>query len=97
MPNPHAEGASKSMNKTIAEIEDVLAGWQLGPTNSPLRQKLRSRISQLGQTWFRRGFRRGCIESNRPQNKSKKRISYDARRDFFDGRQRPVKVSWLKR
>jgi hypothetical protein len=97
MPNPKAEGSSKSLNKTIAEIDTALAGLALGPTNSLLRRKLRSRISHLVREGFRRGFRRGCIESNKPQSKSKKRISYDAHRDFFDGRQRPVKVSWRKR
>jgi hypothetical protein len=82
MPNPKAEGSSKSLNKTIAEIDTALAGLALGPTNSPLRRKLRSRISHLVREGFRRGFRRDCIESNKPQSKSKKRISYDAHRDF---------------
>jgi hypothetical protein len=78
-------------------FDTALAGLALGPANSPLRRKLRSRISHLVREGFRRGFRRGCIESNKPHSKSKKRISYDAHRDFFDGRQRPVKVSWRKR
>ena len=95
--NPHAEGASKSLIKTIRELEDVLAGIGLGPTRSALRSELRSKVGQLAQRWFRRGFRRGCIETNRlakSSGKLPKKISYDARRDFFDGRKQPVSVKW---
>src|SRR5258707_7041764 len=72
--NPKAEGASQSLNKTIREIEDALSGFNLGTTTSPLRAKLRSRISHLARYWFRRGFKRGCIESNKSRRSSKQTI-----------------------
>jgi hypothetical protein len=95
--NLHAEGASKAINKTITEIEDVLAGLVLSPAGSGLRNDLRLTIAKLAQHWFRRGFRRGCIEAHRSKTasgKPPKPVIYDARRDFFDGRKRPVNVRW---
>jgi hypothetical protein len=97
--NPHAEGASKALNKTISEIEAVLAGAPLLPTASGLRDELRATISKYAQYWFRRGFRRGCIVAHRGwknTGKFPKKSTYDARRDFFDGRKRPVNVSWKR-
>jgi hypothetical protein len=96
--NTKVEAASKSLNKSIGEIEKVLAGLPLPSTNSVLRRKLRSQISQLAQYWFGRGFRRGCIETHEVMKQPKKiKIAYDARRDFFDGRKRPVSVTWKAR
>lgn len=97
MPTLHAAGASKSLNKTISEIEAVLAGAGIPPTASPLRKNLRSAISKLAQNWFRRGFRRGCIETHgvwKGTGKFPREVTYDARRDFFDGRKQAVRVSW---
>jgi hypothetical protein len=93
MANPHAEGASKSLILTISEIEAVLAGAGIPSTTSVQRAKLHATISKFAGSWFRRGFKRGCIEAHRDwkgTGKFPNKVSYDARRDFFDGRKRPV-------
>jgi hypothetical protein len=96
-PPGYVEGASASLTLSMEEIEAVLGGIVLGPPGGPLRKELRAKISELSKRWFRRGFRRGCIETQRDwkaTGKFPKKVTYDARRDFFDGRKRPVNVSW---
>jgi hypothetical protein len=98
--NPQAEGASKSLILIAREIDDFLAGLGIQPTSSGLRKQYRLILSKFGAHWYRRGFRRGCLESQRTFTKTgrfPKKVAYDARRDFFDGRKRPVTVSWTKR
>jgi len=99
MANPHAKGASKSLKLSAKELNDFLAGLGVSPATSDLRMKYRSILSKFGAFWLRRGFRRGCIETHRvwkDSGKFPKKVTYDARRDFFDGRKRPVKVSWKR-
>ena len=90
--NDYIEGASASLRATISEIEKFLAGNQLPPTKN-LRRKLRVSIEDLAKKWFRRGFRRGCIEMHKA-GKLRKELRYDANRDFYSGKKIPVTVKW---
>lgn len=64
MPNPHAEGASKSLKKTISEIMTHLGDTGNQP-NDGLRDFLREKIGDLSERWFKKGFNRGHKESLR--------------------------------
>jgi len=64
MPNPSAEGASKSLNKTITEVMKFLEDSGDRP-NAGLRPFLHEKIGDLAERWYRRGFSRGHIQSRK--------------------------------
>src|SRR5947209_2906028 len=92
--NPHAEAASKSLNKTIGEIEAFVLGDEVPPPQGVLRPFLHSKLADLAEKWFRVGFRRGCIEARREWRLNnggfRKEITYDGTRELFAGQQRKI-------
>jgi hypothetical protein len=90
----YIQGASASLRATISEIETVLAGNSLSPTGARLRAEMRGSIEDLAKKWFRRGFRRGCIEMHNNGKPRPKKIEYNASRDFYSGAKKPVTVKW---
>lgn len=60
--------AATSINKTLTDIESILAGEELSPHfNAKLRIKLRNALLEafeaVGQSWYRKGFNRGHREA----------------------------------
>ena len=55
------EGASRSLNKTIRELEDILAGNCVRPTGK-MRRALHRLMRDYGEHWLRLGFARGIEE-----------------------------------
>lgn len=52
------EGAAASIQKTIAELKDILAGEEV-EIRGKLRTKLHNLIEDLAVKWFVKGWRRG--------------------------------------
>ncbi len=89
-----ARGASKAINKTIKEIDAILAGEELIPVMG-LRRKLRRDIYQaletLSERWYKRGFNRGHIESFERFDRTgsvPRKLTKTVRREFVRNRGR---------
>jgi len=93
MAKNYAGGASASLNETISEIMKFLKATEPRP-NAALRDFLREKIGDLGERWYKRGFNRGHRESHKQTRKGKvpRTLRYDARRKFFRGNRRAVRL-----
>ncbi len=93
----HAAGASKSLTKTIREIEDYLQDVKVQIPKGVLRSNLHRKLADLAEKWMKRGFRRGCIELEKEFKVTRrfpKKISYDCSRELFSGQERLIEVKW---
>jgi hypothetical protein len=93
-----AQGRSEALNKTIGEIMNFLGdnAKRPGGTGADLRGFLREKLGDLGEYWYKRGVRRGRIESYdewKTTGKLSKRFRYKGTRQFFDGDQRSFRVT----
>lgn len=63
MPGTDVEGASSSINKTIAELESFLVSSRFPPTKSQRRAELHAQLCEvltvISKRWYRKGFKRG--------------------------------------
>jgi hypothetical protein len=99
MKNEHAAGASKSLKKTTKVIMKFLKDRGDRP-QSGLRDFLHEKLGDLAVKWYRRGFKRGHIESDKQFDDGKvpRTLRYDATREFFTGEERTVNLkSTLKK
>lgn len=90
-------GAAKSLNKTITEIEAFLQTGRERPSAHELREVLHEQLADLAEKWFKKGFKRGCIEAQRAYRTDgifPERVRYDGNRELFTGRDRDVRLSW---
>jgi hypothetical protein len=97
MAKSHAEGASKSLNKTIDEIEAFLQGSSVAMPAGTLRPFLHTKLADLAEKWLKRGFKRGCIQSQkkfRELGQFPKAVTYDATRELFAGQHRQINLNW---
>lgn len=95
--NAHAAGASKSINKTISEIEGFLQNAGVNAPAGKLRPMLHASIADLAEKWYRRGFKRGCIEAKdayKETGKFPKEVTYDGSRELFIGQKRDLELVW---
>lgn len=88
---------SKSLNVTITKLMKALHdhGKRPGGRGANLREFLHDKMADFGHYWYRRGVRRGHMESRKTWLKTDevpKKFVYKATRVFFDGRVRDVKV-----
>jgi hypothetical protein len=94
--NDHAKGASKSLNKTITEIETFLKSKSQHPgPGQQLRPFLHEALADLAEKWLKRGFNRGHKESRRlffAENKVPVTLRYKGYRELFTGRKRRVRL-----
>ncbi len=94
-----AAGASASLNKTITTIERFLEDEGDRPPRG-LRAYMRDRLGDLAVKWYRRGFQRGHMETDKQNTNGKlpRTLTYDATREFFTGDKRTVHLkSTLKK
>lgn len=100
MANPKAEGASKSLNKTITDIMGHL-GQAMDRPNADLRTFLYERIGDLSERWFRKGFNRGHREARREfedRGRVPLKLSYDCKRRLSPKQKRAIELkSTIKR
>jgi DNA phosphorothioation-dependent restriction protein DptG len=90
------EGSSKSLNKTIRELKKFLSDNVKRPVGVKLRPFLNERIADLAEHWYKRGVRRGHIQSYREWKTTEKvsrKLYYEDAKDFYDGREREVRVT----
>ena len=100
----YAEGASASIMKTIAEIEDILEGQSLkygGPKRQILRDKLSAALIKSSKLWYKKGFNRGHRESSEAYKESTKfptTITAEVQREFIPNSPKRVSLkSTLKK
>lgn len=97
------KGRSQALNKTISEIMTFLGdkGYRPGGRGSDLRGFLREKLADLAENWYKRGVRRGHMESHKAaatKGTVPKKLHYKGHREFFDGEKRSVRVvSRIKR
>ncbi|WP_200867582.1 hypothetical protein [Pseudomonas syringae] len=90
---------SKSIKKTLKEIDELLEGSKLSKAG-PLRTKLRERIldafDDVGKQWYKKGFNRGHREAHEAFTKSDgvpKKLNADKVRQFSpSGKEVAVKL-----
>ena len=85
------------MNKTISEIMDVLEdeGGHPGRRGAK-RAFLHKKLADLAEKWYRRGFKRGHVESRkafREHGTVPAKLRYEGSRELFTGQKRQVKVT----
>lgn len=92
------KGASASLNKSIGELVDYLDERRRPDTpTGALRQELHNHLTELAILWFRRGFRRGCMETHSAyisDGEFPAKVVYEAARTFYQTGKRPVKMRW---
>lgn len=67
-------GASASLNKTIREIETILAGEKIaksGKLRRRLREKLKEMLEEVAMDWVQHGFKGGHVAAVRDFIESK--------------------------
>jgi len=92
------EGHSESLNKTITEVMEFLddnadrpGGW-----GAKLRPFLHEKLADLAEYWYKRGVRRGHIESHKEFKETgalSRKLRYTGTREFFHGQERSVRVT----
>ncbi len=92
------KGRSEAINKTITEIMKFLEddGERPGGRGADLRGFLRQKLADLAEHSWKRGFRRGHIEAHKEsvdKGKVPTKLRYEARRVFFKGQKRLVRVT----
>ncbi len=91
-------GASASLNQTITEIMEFIEdqGPRPGGRGAKLREFLHRKIAKLAEKRYKRGFRRGHIESHKrfvETGAFPKTIRYVGEREFFKDQIRKVDVT----
>lgn len=89
---------SESLNKTITEVMAFLKddGERPGGSGAKLRKFLHEKLADLAEHWYKRGVRRGHMESHKElmaMGTLSTKLRYKAEREFFDGQQRRVRVT----
>lgn len=93
----HAAGASKSLRKTVNEIEVFVQSGRERMPEEKLRDFLHEHLADLAEKWLKRGFKRGCIEARRKfkaDGKFPEKVRYNGDRELFTGRDRNVRLTW---
>jgi DNA-binding transcriptional MerR regulator len=91
-----AKGASKSLNKTIKEITEYLGQKKKHLRRKPLRAFLREKLADLAEKRYRRGFRRGHMESHKKFAETgvvPNTLHYYGEREFFKDQKRKVHLT----
>jgi hypothetical protein len=94
----YVAGASASIIKTLKEIEAIFGGERLspaGPKRKKLRTKLLATLIKSSKAWYRKGFKRGHMESFRHfQQKSRVpfKLVFEANREFVPNTRNTVKL-----
>lgn len=91
-------GASKSLNLTITEIMEFLEdnAKRPGGIGADLRAFLHERIADFGEHWYKRGIRRGHMETYKKWKETgrvSKTFRFKTGREFFEGQTRRVRVT----
>jgi hypothetical protein len=91
-------GASKSLNLTISEIMEFLGdnAKRPGGTGADLRAFLHEKIADFGKHWYKRGTRRGHMETYKTWKETgrvSRKFRFKTEREFFDGQMRRVRVT----
>lgn len=91
-------GASASLNRTISEIMAFLGdqGRRPGGKGAKLREFLHEKLADLALKRYRRGFRRGHMESHKKFVETgvfPSELSYICEREFFKNQKREVHVT----
>lgn len=91
-------GRSESLNKTISEIMKFLrdGSGRPGGRGANLRDFLNEKLADLAEYWYKRGVRRGHMESHKEFKATgtlSARLRYKGKREFFDGQKRRVRVT----
>lgn len=91
-------GCSKSLYKTINGIMTFLGddAKRPGGKGTNLRDFLHEKLADLAEHWYKRGLRRGHMESYK-EFKAKgavpAKFRYKSTREFFKGQKRQVRVT----
>jgi hypothetical protein len=96
MSSEATKGASKSLNKTIKEIIEFLGENREHRPIKRLRLFLWEKLADLAEKRYKRGFRRGHIESHRKFVETgvfPSTLDYDGEREFFKGQRREVHLT----
>jgi hypothetical protein len=90
-------GASKSLQKTINEICEYMAGEGL-EINSEKRQIMYSKFSEISRWWAEEGFKKGVECAIKAMSKSTENIKHDfGEVELAPGYREELKVAWPKR
>ena len=93
-----AQGRAEALNKTITEIMDFLGDDEKRPGGfrAKLRPYLHEKLGDLAEHWYRRGVRRGRIESFKEWKKTgklSKKFRFERTRKFFEGQERRTRLT----
>jgi hypothetical protein len=86
-------GASASLNKTITEIVEFIGNDDEQTKGEKLRTTLHQKIGDLAQMWYRRGFKRGHIESHKHFKASDTvptKLEFECRRKLSPSQERDI-------
>ena len=93
-----ATGRAEALNKTITQIMKFLKdnGDRPGGPGARLRPFLYEKVGDLAERWYKRGVRRGHIQSYeqfKETGRLSRRLLYETEREFFHGQNRQVSVT----
>lgn len=93
-----ARGRSEALNKTITEIMKFLGynAKRPGGNGAKLRVFLHEKLADLAEHWYKRGVRRGHIQSYeewKVGGSLSRKFRYKGTREFFEGQKRRVRVT----
>jgi hypothetical protein len=89
-----ATGRSQSLNRTIAELMRFLK-YKGNRPNCEFRAFLHEKLADFGEHWYKRGVRRGHMESYRifaETGELPRKLRYKSCREFFDGQERRISI-----
>ena len=82
-----------SLNRTITEIMDFLGDGSGRAAPGDFRSFLNEKIGDLSERWYRRGFKRGHVQSHKAftsDNVVPRTLTYECRRILFLGQKRKL-------
>jgi hypothetical protein len=92
------QGRSEALNKTISEIVKFLGdnAKRPGGIGVDLRAFLREKLADLAEYWYKRGVRRGRMQSYKEwkaTGRLSRKFRYKGTREFFEGQERRIRVT----
>jgi hypothetical protein len=92
------KGRSESLNKSITEVMKFLGDndKRRDGLGVDLRGVFHDKLADFARYWFKRGVRRGHIESHKKFKATgmlSAKLRYNGKKEFFAGQERPVRVT----
>jgi len=95
MASGDAEASCRSLNLTVTAVKNFMKDDAKRPKDMKLREHLYALLAKFGERWYKRGFRRGHLESYKKfkaTGRLSSKLRYEKEKELFTDQGRRVSV-----